>query len=413
MEPSNGEFLRASKKQKRERSDMAKKKKRKDKTCNSTPKEFYADYIEPTSKEINRNLNHGSSDDLHSDSFKIDNLNHWNHVYMDNPDPDKLPELVSQDMIERVRIDSEKELKSRTSTHKISSRHSIKKGDNLNTQRDETLKRIANPKTHKKKSLETPKESNLTEIEAFYRSDKDPFDQPFELSHDRYEMLVSLSIKDEMERVEKFMNNGRMYVDEPQLNFGHMAHEIEGCDRDYVRDFLREVDPDNPLERMCYNGEKCICMKMAIDFPDKCNPNGQSSKPDEAFICREFLNPGQLRTVMQTKKYINHLPLPCRLCKQAAISFMMLYYEKHNIPLKEVLHDYYDLVTDQSVNPDPSKYSINDCMYPSPEGIQFNGIIRPVKYFSSTNYTYCKLEYVTINGREIHIKGLLETDQGF
>lgn len=184
--------------------------------------------------------------------------------------------------------------------------------------------------------------------------------------------------KEEKVKDETYRNDGRRCIDD--TNFLNLDDPPK-VSKDYNKDFYRESRGELYLERDCSRGELCVFNTIPSVFPDSID----DAKREEAFVCREWLNPNQLRE----RDEILELPARRQLCYGDNLLLTNFHYLRniHNgSESKEIIQDHQVIVNQ------PNGYAIGDCIPVTLGGGRTTGIVRPFLKFSASRYVYSKME---------------------
>lgn len=187
----------------------------------------------------------------------------------------------------------------------------------------------------------------------------------------------------------------------------------EKCTPEYYADFTREARGADYGERPCSSGKRCVCMLMALQWPDSL----EEVLPEHAFVCREFLLPSQKQHYDRTRELpvARRLCLPCNL---ATTTCNVKLHERRGTTPLEYLQDHCVAVDTES-----GGYDMRYCIAPA-SGTRWNGIVAPFLAFSAAHYVYAKSDSAaaaTTTGptatvkprRQRKLKRLVEQMQGF
>lgn len=190
-----------------------------------------------------------------------------------------------------------------------------------------------------------------------------------------YPLFATLA-EEERQRDELYRNDGRECFDD--------TLELEMVDppkvtKEYNVEFLRESRGIQFKERDCGRGEACILNYIPTVYPDSI----ADVKPEDAFVCREWLNPIQKAHLNET----GELPETPQLCYQDNIlltNFRYYRYMHKGEEPKEILQDH------QIVIGGPGEYRQSDCIPPVLGNGNFTGLPRPFPKFSANRLVYDK-----------------------
>ncbi len=159
--------------------------------------------------------------------------------------------------------------------------------------------------------------------------------------------------------------------------------KIEKCTRAYCEDFLREPkDKEGKYgERFCKRGEYCICYLMATRYPDPI----ENVKPQDGFICREFLLPSELEN-WKKSKFLPEQEQLCLVCNRLFTTFWYYLYRWKNEEPVEIIQNHFYLIDEDG------EYDLSCCIYPNPTDDTWTGIVRPFIKFRKNSYVYTKCD---------------------
>ena len=171
--------------------------------------------------------------------------------------------------------------------------------------------------------------------------------------------------------------------------------QLERVKKSYIQSFMRPAVLEN--ERPCVNGENCVCLTMATQFPAMSAPEGRGC----GFVGREFLLPSQLST-LNAHGTLPKLRAMCVMCDRAAVTTHVHHNIENHIEPLMPLHGF---IVDFDVE---GGYRRSQVIEPIGCGKRKVGIVGPYPAFNAQSLHYSK---VNIDGRVYNC--LIETESDF
>ena len=310
-----------------------------------------------------------------SEELKVKPLSEWFAPFL--KDKTKPIEEISRDILDSYSESINKILK------ESASNKSKKKVTNENQKFQQKAKGRGSKEEKELKLLE----------EEFLKKDTDEFNQPFQMPLPTDYKIFQM-LKEEEENKDSIRNECTSYF---KKSVPENYEDPPVCSKQYCTQFLAEPTGDM---RPCRRGNLCVCNTMCNSFPDSI----EGSKPENAFICREFLLPKDYEKFNATGE-LPKCPAECLLCNRARTTCEYERIIKNKVTPIELIQDHQNSVDE------PGAYSIKHCIYPSPSGNLWTGIVRPIVKFCSNHYIYTKIPMP--NHPKGHIKGILEQNLDF
>jgi hypothetical protein len=217
-------------------------------------------------------------------------------------------------------------------------------------------------------------------VDKFFGEDKHDKEEPFGRPPRGYAMYGELAARHAREEDEYRRAARHPFAGKAPTSRRLSLPDLELCDVAHQNRYLREYVAGEPGRRPCILGNQCMCMLMAVKWPDTLL---HDVRPDDGFVCVEHLRPSEERQW----KEMGILPANQQLClidKIAKTSFSVAWYESKGEEPLEVLQDHRILVDA------PGGYRSDCCHVPCKKEGEFNGIIDYYPKFRRSNWTYGK-----------------------
>ena len=263
------------------------------------------------------------------------------------------------------------------------------------------------------KKVKNPSLENETgnEKQTFGQDDMD--DDPFGMNGpEEYAMFREMIHIEEIEKETLYRKTGRSFLSENK-HFVPNEEGLEECDSRYCERYLRESRGLNFGERECKYGNRCIFMILSISYPDQ-SDGLTGSRPEDSFICREFLLPSQ-ENAYKEENVLPDVIRPCLGCNRYRTTFWWYDHFRRGDQPRELLQDHYNTVGDNLETSDRSQYNIDSCIYPSGKEDLWMGICRPIIKFSASNYVYSHTSKTDVHNSSKNgtLKCVREANVGF
>jgi len=266
----------------------------------------------------------------------------------------------------------------------------------------------------KNSNIKNANKKKVPTFKEFYQNDENQIDEKEEYEGDpeSYKMFRDSILYKEYEMYEKLANRGRETLTK-QKNVQYNPGNLEGVDKKYCEDFLREGRA-NFGERNCRYGRECIFMRLCIKFPDTIGRITETaSSSSDAFICREFLLPKDLKAYKDTGALPGAVK-PCLGCNRLRTTYYVKLHEKNSEQPIEHLQDHYNITVKYHEQSNGFSYNIANCIMPAYNGT-WNGISQPIIEFRANDYVYSHVEKpIDFKGKNTReLRCVVENNLGF
>lgn len=258
--------------------------------------------------------------------------------------------------------------------------------------------RSSGPATEKKRKREQE------EVDTYFSNDKDTSEEPFGMVGASTYKIFQQLYERRKDKDNLLGEIGSSAIDN-NCSTTLTLPVVEECSKAYCTDFLREPIglEERYGERPCRAGQDCIFVALSTRYPD----STEDARPEDGFVCREFLLPSQLERWKREKILPDQEQL-CLGCNRMLTTYWYYLYRYKGEEPVEILQDHCNTVDQEG------EYDMTYCIYPNPTEDKWSGLSRPVVKFSKETYVYCKMKLVGEKSkREFVLKCVRETKAGF